>query len=763
MNDLYWHQASAHNRQEANHLSQALQEYRQTEHESAVMELAEEKREGEDADDTAISVTRPGMAVFGTPLEPGDFANPVTGGHDTELDYMEVDLFTPFTNTQFENRKRIFWQKESETRRLQTARDTAADGVQALGKEVEALIQRDEVLRNQWEQIEHEADLLLEIQGAPPRRDPTEREKRATWTRKRQQKDIEKRRADLNKRVTKLHAQRGSTTRRHLVLSNKYVSLEKEVEAERSALEMIEAGNDPTLPVVVGRRLDRAGGYTVDGKRHDGLPGVGDGTAGATSSAVPRRAMQMIELSSKYELLNAGSKIALRSFEDAKKMDLATWRLSYQSTAEKAHLESLHNRMAVVEGRLKKMKGDCLRRDLTGAMERFRLNDERLYERSHLIKGQLNWWAGRDQNGCSLVEECYGIEGVEEAGSISTMKEPTILPSGAQGDRGGIQLSDGAKDGMATGKISFPKFARWRVTLVCAKEDPEEIDEALSNDWLEVQLGACEEDRKMFAHFLTRKAPGRFGVIYVKHFEFVGTTLWYRFTFRSEVEEGSRHLALLASNFEQLPEPEYDAISDSRIVSAFVKNLRWEASQPTTRSTTIIQEVTKLDIASTALVDSDVYHQQVLQRFGRKDLRKILLQELDSMHLEDAAAVQAAQKEAELEEDRQRRVAAGETIEEVLASESEAVMDKMFFDERISSEEREALQEKEYKKSKAQRVHESEERYWKRKAVHAQSKVDPNHGFLLVHQKLEIWNKDRQVWRKVASAVFCFFHGIVSC
>jgi hypothetical protein len=675
---------------------------------------------------------------------------------------MEVDLFTPFTNTQFENRKRLYWQMDSEARRLQEARDHAAAEVQTQGKELEALIQRDELLRNQWEQIDHEEALQLELQGAPPRRDATEREKRCTFSRKGQQQSIEERRAALNKRVQRLQADRGRTTRRHLVLSSQCTSMEKEVEVEAAAIEAIEVGTDPTLPVVLGRRIDRAGGYTLDGKKHEGLPGVGDGNAGDTSLGLPRRAMKMIELNSKHELLNAGSKIALRSFEEAKKIDLATWRLTYQSSSEKAHLQSLYSRMADVEGTLNKLKGDCLRRDLTGAMERFKLNQERLNDVSNLVHGQCSWWVGRDQKESSAVEECIAIDGVDAGGGseVPNKKELMILPSGARRDRGGVRLSDGATDGTATGKIRFPKFATWRVTIVCSKNDPEEIDEVLSDDFVEVQLGTCEDDRKTFAHFLNRKAPGRYGVIYVKHFEFVGTSLWYRFIFRSDVEDGNRHLAVLVSHFEQLPEPEYEMSSNTQIVSSFVRNMRWQASQPTARSTAIIQEISNLDVATTSQVDSEVYHRQVLQRFNRTDLRKLLMQELDGMNLQDSAAAKLAQREVAREEERQRRVGNGETMEEVLASESETAMDKMFFDETVSAEEREVMQVQEYKKSRTQRVQESEQRYWKRKAVSAQSKLDPQDGFRLVHQKVEIWDKARQAWRKV-----CVFpcHAVWQC
>ena len=55
-----------------------------------------------------------------------------------------------------------------------------------------------------------------------------------------------------------------------------------------------------------------------------------------------------------------------------------------------------------------------------------------------------------------------------------------------------------------------------------------EMDEELSDDFVEVQFGSCQEDRMTFARFLNRKAPGRFGVVYVKKYEFVGTCLWFR-------------------------------------------------------------------------------------------------------------------------------------------------------------------------------------------------------------------------------------------
>ena len=89
-----------------------------------------------------------------------------------------------------------------------------------------------------------------------------------------------------------------------------------------------------------------------------------------------------------------------------------------------------------------------------------------------------------------------------------------------------------------------------------------------------------------------------------------------------------------------------------------------------------------------------------------------------------------AQRDAEREEQRQKRIANGEAMDEdfLTGQELEDARDKQFFDETMEDEEREKLQRQEFKKTREQRVEESEARYYKRKA----KKVQANTTFALL-------------------------------
>jgi hypothetical protein len=718
MNDLYWHQASHHDRIEANEKRATLDEYRWTEREKAVNSMAAESDElaAQRADlvgPCEISSQVPGLGVFSKPMMPGEFANAVTGGHTEGLDEYTVKMFSTLEPPQYEARKIRYWEMQSKAMKSEDKYKRLVDEKQRIVDQLIVLAQKDGLLEEQIQTVESEEEAQALYCKGPPRKDPTLRQKRSTHDRKQRLKVLVGRRVVLAKTVEDLRVRQGVVAKQVLVLGPEVQRAKEEVEAEADALNLIDM-TDPHKPFVLGRSLNK-----LESKEKQVLPG--------TSLLMPQRATDVLKAASKLEILKAGAKSALGHYEAAKKVDMTTFSLNYRLSNDKAELEDMYSHMASIEDRLKKVKGDNLRRDITNAFERWHLNDESLAPVDSMPTGDCNWWAFRDRERSGACDE-YGEEG------------------------GGARLGE-ALEGCIEGVIKLPKYSKYKITVVVTRDDAEEIELGFDTDSCVVRMGPDVEGLRVLRTCLNRKAPGKLAVYHTVTHEFVGAQLAYRFDFTADnANNTSYHLGVLPGEFEALPIPPLQEGKDGAVVSSFVLQTRAELAAGKDRSIALMEKMQFLNHTDQKLVDADVYHWGVLQRFTIPNLRALLTAEVDSIvqGSKDGKEALIAQRDAEREEQRQKRIANGEAMDEdfLTGQELEDARDKQFFDETMEDEEREKLQRQEFKKTREQRVEESEARYYKRKAKKVQANTDTRTGGLLVDKKLEIFSRQLERWRR---------------
>lgn len=169
------------------------------------------------------------------------------------------------------------------------------------------------------------------------------------------------------------------------------------------------------------------------------------------------------------------------------------------------------------------------------------------------------------------------------------------------------------------------------------------------------------------------------------------------------------------------------------------------------RAAALLEELVRVKDSATETWDSALYHHGVLQRFDRGKLKKLLhgqLEDETKKQMDEKQRVNA-QRQAKREYERLKRISEGKALPDDFLSEEErqAQAERVMFDDSVTQEEREILQVLEYDKTKDQRLDESKDRYWKRKAEKAQRSADTESGRLLVGKKLQVWDKVHQVWR----------------
>ena len=254
--------------------------------------------------------------------------------------------------------------------------------------------------------------------------------------------------------------------------------------------------------------------------------------------------------------------------------------------------------LADVKDRLFKEQKEGGRADLNAALRKFQESGQKLRKTYQEKSGTINWWLSREASVCSGVI-CYGPK------------------------REGV-AHGACQAGVVQGTMRLPAFNIWNITLRVSSIFNSSLDDNGDNS-VKVFLG---NDKRSLNHIGVYRAKSEAGEelgVQTITCSIVGAAFSYRFEFKSnDTDTTTGHMAIVSGRFDAEAADSSLIQSESKhMLSDFVKMLRIQQYQASHRTTSLLEELVRVEGSRAEMWDSRVLHGHD-QRFKRLDYAKQL-------------------------------------------------------------------------------------------------------------------------------------------
>ena len=206
-----------------------------------------------------LSSKTAGLGIFGTPLEPGEYASQLDGGYQAELDAHTIGIPTTGPHNLANELRRVeFHQQESGVQRLQEFVDDLATKSQTLMADKALLEEKIFMNTNEINQLDVEEVDERQLLAGPPRREPNSYEIEARHLRKTQRGKLKSELIGLKHRMKQLDKEVATCERQRIAYERQLKPAKEKLAEARQRIQTLDETLSE-LPAIVGTSLSKPG------------------------------------------------------------------------------------------------------------------------------------------------------------------------------------------------------------------------------------------------------------------------------------------------------------------------------------------------------------------------------------------------------------------------------------------------------------------------------------------------------------------------
>lgn len=419
--------------------------------------------------------------------------------------------------------------------------------------EAEAIDSENERLGVEREQLLAEHELLLRKIAGPPRREASLAEKESTHRRQNRAANISRRQSHLEHKANTARKKAETESASKALADARVAALTERCKGLRGRLEARCGGGKP--PIVVGKAFQKAVEEPPDG------------------------VLNAVVAHTKLELAHGEAKNVLATRKQAREYESRVWIRDQERKNDRAHLDTMLNRLAGIANRVKESRSSEARQNLEQALQLFWARGERLRPVVERHEGTVNWWANRIESVCEGVEQWRSSDLASDDydGSSSEAKsrsEREKLPN-----LQGVAHGEGV-DGVIVGEMKFPKLDMYTIELVITKRNPNAENHGDRHDRCTVKLGPSLQQLTVVAA-VNNVVDDFHGEV---RFEIAHTvrasTLTWRIEFASSTANPATHFVVEQGAYATTEVRSLELKhGTNRVLSSYVKQIRLERAQ----------------------------------------------------------------------------------------------------------------------------------------------------------------------------------------
>ncbi|RLN70239.1 hypothetical protein BBJ28_00004281 [Nothophytophthora sp. Chile5] len=392
---------------------QTLNQQRTEEFDSKVEAMRQEIRQVEaeeaaDADSGADRrVTTTSIGIFDTVFDPGEWHSATDGGDRRGLgsdavclslcqshngwgiwsNFAEFDLLFVWQTDEYtiglssarafvienERKRNELMEIQSKVLMLREKLEQVDHAKTALALDRRTILERKDAMLQEIKQVRMEQDELNDLLAGPPRRDPSEREKRQFHTLVTRRAGYMKQLSDLDSRLSTLQKRSEIILRSEasfLPLLEGAEQMQTVLEAQVDALE--ETRHD--LPMVVGKSIFQPEGVPIPAQVD------GEGASITQPFLDPIKVLKQVTMESKLEILRTAAMPVNDHYKKAKATAIEAWKVNEHRALAEQELDDTKARLAKVRDHYIEHQTTSLRSDLAYAVRKFHTGDGLSFE-----------------------------------------------------------------------------------------------------------------------------------------------------------------------------------------------------------------------------------------------------------------------------------------------------------------------------------------------------------------------------------------------